>query len=209
MARISGTAIAIHTRCLDIAAGISSPLYDALKAVGPITIPNRAQHGLGYFLSRVVVGQQLSIHAARSIWTRIEDAATRAGNTIPHFFDLDCVDVLRTCGVSRNKIKALQCIRAADGEGRLDVDMLRDQDAVDRTEQLLGIWGVGPWTCDMASMFYFKSPDIWPVGDVTVQKTFARLIGRRNLTRAAEKFSPYRSYLALAMWEIVDAPPDR
>ena len=87
--------------------------------------------------------------------------------------------------------------------------ILRKTDAVERAQQLLGMWGIGQWTCDMASIFYFKSPDIWPDGDVTVRKTFSRLIGRRNPTRAAEQFSPYRSYLALSMWEVVDASPDR
>jgi len=191
--------IALHARFLEIATDISSTLFEAIKAAGPITIPNRTDNGLGYFLSRAVVGQQLSTHAARSIWARIEDAVASAGKEIPQFFDTASEEVFRACGVSRNKMKALQSISEAEGEGRLEADILRDMDAVERSQELLSIWGIGQWTCDMASIFYFNSPDVWPVGDVTVQKTFSRLIRRRNPSRAAERFSPYRSYLSLSM----------
>jgi len=154
-----------------------------------------------------VIGQQLSTKAARSIWAKVESAASLVGTGIPQFFAKDSIDALRESGVSSNKIKALRCLYAAEREGLLCSQTLRQLDHDTRSQQLLSIWGIGQWTCDMASIFYCRCPDVWPEGDVTVQKAFARLIGRRKAAKAASQFAPCRSYLALSMWQVVDAAP--
>mgnify|MGYP003758898645 FL=1 len=77
-------------------------------------------------------------------------------------------------------------------------------DHTERSARLLSIWGIGPWTCDMASIFFFKDEDIWPEGDISVQNTFRRYIGRKKPTLAAARFAPHRSYLAMYMWRILD-----
>lgn len=195
----------VHSRILDIASRISSPLFDAIKAIGPVSFPERENTAFSHFLSRAIVGQQLSTKVARSIWAKVEAAASSAESGIPTFFDDDCQDALRACGVSRNKIKALRSLCAAEREGLFCSQDLRNLTHETRSQRLLSIWGIGQWTCDMASIFYFRCPDIWPQGDVTVQRVFTRLIGRRKPVRAASYFAPYRSYLALAMWEITDA----
>lgn len=197
----------IHAQLLDAARPISAALTDALVLIGPLTFPDREDNGIAHFLCRAIVGQQLSTKAARSIWARIEQAATTSNSTIPDCFDPNQAEAIRACGVSANKVRALQSVRAAAERGALCQHTLRALDHQSRSEQLLEIWGVGQWTCDMASIFYCKSPDVWPLGDVTVQKTFAGLIGRRKPTKAAEAFAPYRSYLALAMWRVADATP--
>jgi len=199
--------VTIHARFLDIAAGISAPLAEAVSAIGPVYFPDREDKGLGYFLSRAVIGQQLSTKAARSIWARVESASSSAGDGIPQFFDDHSIDVLRDCGVSSNKIKALRCLHKAEHDGLLCGQTLRQLDHDARSQHLLAIWGIGQWTCDMASIFYCRCPDVWPEGDVAVQKTFARLIGRRKPSKAAAHFAPYRSYLALSMWQTVNAVP--
>jgi DNA-3-methyladenine glycosylase II len=199
--------IAIHARFLDLAAEIAAPLAEALTEAGPVNFADREDKGLGYFLSRVVIGQQLSTKASSSIWQRIESAALSAGTTIPTFFGHDCVDTLTGCGVSTNKIKTLCRLRDADQRGLLCSHTLRELDHATRSQKLLAIWGIGQWTCDMASISYCRCPDVWPEGDVTVQKTFSRLIGRRKPSKTAGRFTPYRSYLALSMWRIADAAP--
>ena len=115
-----------------------------------------------------------------------------------------CGNDISSCGVSANKIRALQSVRAAECSGALCESQLEGLSKEKLISTLLKIHGVGPWTCDMALIFYFRMPDIWPEGDVAVQRTFKRFIGRRNSNAMARKFLPYRSYLALAMWRIVD-----
>ena len=181
----------------------SKNLADVIKAVGPVKIEMRTHQGLGYFLSRSVIGQQLSKYASQSIWERIELAAGECSQSIPDFFHPRSMSLLRRCGVSGNKIKALQSIRAADRKGLLCSNVVGAMAPPRRAVHLQKIWGIGPWTCDMASIFFFGDPDIWPEGDVSVQKTLEKFVGDRSST-VANLCSPYRSTLALYMWRIVD-----
>jgi len=199
----------LHSRSLKIAEGISEPLLKALILSGPSSFPERENAGLVRFLARAVVGQQLSTKAARSIWSKVEISAFSSGLGIPEIFSGNSFDVLKTCGVSGNKIKALRHLYDANTAGFLCGETICQLDHKERSLRLLSIWGIGQWTCDMVSIFYFRCPDVWPEGDVTVQKTFGRLIGKRKPLRAASKFGPFRSYLALSMWKIADSAPNR
>lgn len=201
--RQSGEAARAHQTLLACARGLSRPLADAIERVGPVSPPQRDGQGIGRFLSRAIVGQQLSAQAARSIWARVTSAASQANLEILEFAE-EFPDDLRACGLSANKVKSLQSIRSAEREGLLREDHLQQLKHDEKVLTLMTIRGVGPWTCDMALIFYFRLPDIWPEGDVAVQRTFASLIGRRSPKKAAAKFSPYRSYLALSMWRMVD-----
>ena len=199
---------AIHGHLVRIADDVSARLADALRIVGPVTLDDRSRDGIGYFLSRAVVGQQLSTKAARSIWRRVISTASADGLSVTALFTATNADRLRQCGVSRAKVRALCGIRDAEQAGRLSSKSLSALDQAERTRQLRALFGVGPWTCDMASIFYYRCPDIWPEGDVAVQRTFRRLIGPRKPEPLARRFTPYRSYLALSMWRLVDRTPE-
>lgn len=199
--------IAIHEQFITTARDLSPALAEAIKAVGPLSLAKPKGGSLGYFLSRAIVGQQLSTKAAGSIWRRVEAAASSGKCDIPDFFDDRCFDTIRGCGVSRSKVKALQGICQAQRADKLCGKTLAAMDHDERSEKLLELWGVGQWTCDMASIFFCRCPDVWPEGDVTVQSNFGRLIGRRKASKTAKHFAPHRSYLALAMWQIADARP--
>lgn len=192
---------------LSLASDVTPALGAALREFGPVGFPERADEGLGNFLAQAVIGQQISTHAARSIWGRIEQAAAAAGVNVTLFCADERAAALKACGVSRNKIKALAGIRRAELAGDLDAKAVRAMDDEARSRHLTSIWGIGQWTCDMAAISFCRSPDIWPLGDVAVQRTFERYIGRRNPVRAAARFTPYRSTLALHMWRIVNATP--
>ena len=185
------------------AASVSKPLASAIREVGPVTFRRRESKGLAHFLSRAIVGQQLSARAARSIWDRITVTARGHGLSIPQCAE-EFGSALRSCGISASKLKSLKNISRAEKEGRLSDDVFLSVGPEERLRRLMAIWGIGPWTCDMALIFYYQLPDVWPEGDVSVQRTFSGLIGRRAPTRTALRFSPYRSYLALTMWRIVD-----
>ena len=199
----------IHSTILDVAGGISKPLFDAIRTVGPVSLQGRKDRDLRYFLARSIVGQQLSTMAAQSIWARVEAAALVTAIDIPQVFDEGCAARLRACGVSRNKIRALQALCAAERDGVLRDADLHHLGHEERSEQLRLIWGIGQWTCDMASIFHYRCPDVWPEGDVAVQRTFARLVGGREPSGVVPHFAPYRSYLALAMWKVRDTLPQQ
>lgn len=177
--------------------------------VGQLEPQRRKYPNLPYFLARAVVGQQLSTLVARTIWARVEQAARANGSSIPAFFCEKHRLVLRQCGISRAKVRALIAVRAAADAGVLSVRRLRKLSHVQRSELLCEIWGIGQWTADMTSIFYFADPDVWPAGDGGVQRAFCMLTRKRSKlaqARIARAFAPYRSFLALYMWRVLDQP---
>ena len=200
----------LHRAFGNVAAEFSSPLADHIRSIGPIEITSRKHRGLTHFLSRVIVGQQLSTVAARTIWARLEAAAQRSNTRVPHYFVARNLKRMRACGVSGNKAKALIKIMQAAESGELTARRLKQMTPEQRVAALAEIWGVGPWTVDMAMIFYFGETDIWPSGDVAVFKTFQRFVpprARNGGAGYAARFAPNRSYLAMYMWRITAIDP--
>ena len=203
--------VEIHERFLAIAQKISVELVAAIAQTGPIelTAELTAAQDMPFAdrLCQAISGQQLSVKAARSIWTRVLASVPEDLLLIEHFAAVDPA-VLRECGLSGAKTKAVRAIAWAALLGQLDAQQLSALSAADRTEKLTALWGVGQWTADMMNIFYFGEPDIWPDGDVAARKTLERLTSkRRKIARTAALFAPYRSHLALYMWRYVDAKP--
>ncbi len=193
----------LHSWFLERAAPVSAVLARDLAAVGPVRFPEREDHGAAAFLARAVIGQQISAAAARGIWSRIEAAASHRGVTLREYLLAADAAALRGHGLSANKAKAVLGINAADTAG--DLAALHGIDHATRSERLCRIWGIGQWTCDMLGIFYCRDEDVWPEGDLAVQRTFRTYIGRRKPSSAAAQFTPYRSLLALYLWRIASA----
>jgi len=197
----------IHDFVLQIAEPLSVGLFTAIQIIGPLKPIVVDDLPLNIRLSRAVAGQQLSVKAAQTIWQRVVDSAEMQDLTA-HLSQVD-TGTLRNCGLSGSKCKTIKAIAEATDNGQICPIALKDMDKEQRTDRLTEIWGVGEWTANMISMFYFKEADIWPDGDVTARKTLTRLTSpRRKTIRTAARFSPYRSSLARYMWAIADARPD-
>nr|WP_313901730.1 DNA-3-methyladenine glycosylase 2 family protein [Methylobacterium sp. J-088] len=185
------------------AAGPYPALRDALERAGPLRIEPAAHPCVAERLFVEVVNQQLSTRAAAAIWGRIEAAATAAAGTPRALFEAGDPDLLRACGLSGNKVRALQAIVAAEAAGLLGPE-LAGLPHPERAAILCGIRGVGPWTADMVGIFHFHDPDIWPEGDVAAVGCLRRLTGRADTRAVAAAFAPYRSILARYLWRIKD-----
>jgi len=197
----------VHAHLLAAAEPLSGDLHRVLARLGPLEFPQRDGTPFPDYLCRAIAGQQISVKAARSIWARVEASAGEAP-LLEHFVEAN-TETLRGCGLSGAKAKTIIAIADTHRTVGLDADELRALSVPERTARLTAMWGVGQWTADMMNMFYFGEPDIWPDGDVAARKTLERLTSKRRKTvRTAERFRPYRSWLALYMWAHVDAPPD-
>jgi DNA-3-methyladenine glycosylase II len=197
---------ATHARFIDIAGGVSPRLAEDMSFIGPVEFPDRRHMGLCTFLAQAVVNQMISTHAAASIWGRFENLIAENGGAMQSYLTPGHADALRGCGISGPKVKTLIAIGEALNDG-LSEEMLDSLSMAERNERLIAIWGIGQWTCDMASIFYFGEPDIWPDGDVAVMNTFKRYLGRKKPNTQARRFAPQRSVLALYMWQIVHRMP--
>lgn len=187
----------------EAASAISAPLHATIVRLGPIAIPPPTHLLVADRLFVEVVNQQISMRAALAIWARIESEAAERGLAPRDLFVAGEEAVLRACGVSANKIRALLAIREAEAVGALtnDLALLPQRD---RAAALCRIRGVEPWTADMIGIFHILDTDIWPAGDVAAVGTLRRLSGRSDDVAVAASFAPYRSILARYMWRSRD-----
>ena len=193
-----------YAHLLDAAAAYPS-LQAAIRRGGPLHVDPPPHACVADRLFVEVVNQQLSVRAAAAIWARVEAAAAAAGLSPRGLFEAGDPEPLRACGISGNKVRALQAIVAAEAEGLLGPDLA----ALPQTERaaiLCGIRGIGPWTADMVGIFHFHDPDIWPEGDVAALGCLRRLTGGTDTRAVAACFAPYRSYLARYLWRTKDTP---
>ncbi len=198
----------IYERFLAIASTLSPKLVFAIEQNGPIELVVKQEVSFAERLCQTVVGQQLSLRAAATIWGRLVRNVSAGESLIDYLVVADPI-VLKGCGLSGAKVKTVGVIAQADKTNQLNAKDLGLMTHAERTKRLTALWGIGQWTADMMGIFYFGDVDIWPDGDVTARKTLEKLTSKRRKTiRTAAQFSPCRSYLALHMWRHVDAVPD-
>ncbi len=160
---------------------------------GPAPIGSRP---LFVALVRAIVSQQLSTHAAAAILGRLEQ---RVGMD-PARLSRVRPATLRKLGLSDTKTACVRDVARRLVRGELD-DLARLSDD-DVTRRLVEIRGIGPWTAHMVMIFSLGRPDIWPVGDVGIQRAARNLYGvdLDGLEELGERFRPYRSHAAWYFW---------
>ncbi|MBL7014204.1 MAG: DNA-3-methyladenine glycosylase 2 family protein [Candidatus Marinimicrobia bacterium] len=183
------------------------PLIDQLE----LTELNRETN---YFksLARAIIYQQLSGKAAKTISDRF--IALYDGKEYPTPTDVLKTDheTLRSVGLSNAKANYVKNIAKAFEDGIIDSDKIDQWDDKTIIEKLVSIKGVGPWTAQMFLMFTLNRPDVFPTGDLGVQKGFQQffklneLPKHKDMEKRAEKWKPYRTIMSLYFWKVVDGP---
>jgi DNA-3-methyladenine glycosylase II len=163
-------------------------------------------------LVRSIVGQQLSVKAARTIYDRL--CALYGGRT-PSPAELIATDPdeLRGVGLSRAKAAYLRDLAEHVEDGRVDLDALPKLPDVEVSTLLTEIKGLGQWTVDMFLMFHLRRPDVLPVGDLGIRRAVQlayeldKLPNAAELTRLAEPWRPHRTLACLYLWASLDNAP--
>jgi DNA-3-methyladenine glycosylase II len=118
-------------------------------------------------LAAIVTGQQLSTASAAAIWGRL----TAAFDPFDHAEVRKArADRLARFGLSAAKIKTLKNIARELAAGRLNLEILAEQDADAAHHALTSLHGIGPWTADVYLLFCLGHGDAWPAGDIAIQE---------------------------------------
>ena len=180
-----------------------------LKDVGP---PVRREMPTGFGgLMRSIVGQQVSVHAARAIWLRLEAAVQPME---PAVFLRQTDEQLRAVGLSGSKVKYGRSLASDIVEGRIDFAGLHRLDDAAAVKMLTQAKGIGPWTAEIYLMFAHGRPDIMPgldLGLVVAAQHLKKLRTRptpERLLKIAELWRPWRSAAALLLWHYRRSMPD-
>jgi DNA-3-methyladenine glycosylase II len=161
-------------------------------------------------LLRTIVGQQVSVQAARSMWNKL---VTRLGQPVDLQKLIDSSDEeLREAGLSRQKSGYARSLAQLILSGELDLANLPEDDE-EAIAELIKIKGIGRWSAEIYLLFAEGRGDIWPAGDLAVQIEIGKLLGldgkptEKQLRELAEKWRPHRGAAAVLAWHSYNAPP--
>ena len=154
-------------------------------------------------LLRTIVGQQVSVAAARSMWAKLE-AAYGAPPDLERILQASDGD-LRLAGLSRQKAGYARSLAELVLSGELDLERLPEDDE-EAIARLTRIKGIGRWSAEIYLLFAEGRTDIWPAGDLAVQIEIGRLLGldskpsEKQLRDLAEAWRPHRGAVAVLAW---------
>lgn len=192
---------------LDAIAANDSRIARALELAG-YPEPRLRPTGYGTLL-RTIVGQQVSVAAAASVWRKLE---AHLGEDLPPDRLLASeFDELRACGLSRQKQGYVRSLCELVVTGALDLDNLPGDDEAAIAE-LVRIKGIGRWSAEVYLLFAEGRPDIWPAGDLAVQAGLHKLLGldarpsEKETRELAEVWRPHRGAAAIFTWHVYNNP---
>ena len=176
-------------------------LANHIKKVGPLKIKLSNMDFVDH-LSKIIVGQQLSVASAAAIWARTEillnkNKYKKINNNLNIKF--------KNAGLSRQKIEYLNGIIFDEKIQNLTKNDLQRMSHSDFYEFLIKIKGIGPWSIEMSRIFYVGDADVFSVLDLGLKNAHIRMFDLESYNEDFYKeFSPYRSYMCLYMWRVLE-----
>ena len=170
-------------------------------------------------LARAIVGQQISVKAADTIWRRfIATVAPEAQSSAFPRLDTGAVAAtgvatLRNCGLSERKAAYLRDLATHSTSGALDSKRWKKLDDEALIEALVAVKGIGRWTAEMFLIFHEMRADVLPVDDIGLQRAIAlhyndgERLPAAAIRELAVAWQPYRSVATWYLWRSLDPIP--
>ena len=189
-------------------------LLDAHGEPSLVRDPSRPPPGDHYAaLVRSIVGQQLSVVAARSIYRRLLEHFGGRPPTPEEVLAADPDEMRLAAGLSRAKTAYLRSLAEHVIAGELELDRLDDLPDDEVLAELVAVKGIGEWSAHIFLMFQLERPDVLAVGDLGVRRAVERayalpaLPTAAELTELAEPWRPWRSVACRILWRSLDNAP--
>ena len=163
-----------------------------------------------YTLARSIVGQQISVKAAQSVWNRFE---TKVKIVKPEFVKKMNHMKLKSCGLSRQKISYLKSLSNSFINNEINPDRWKNYSDDQIISELITIKGIGTWTAEMYLIFNLCRPDVFPADDVGLIKGICNCykleypLEKNKVLRMSKKWAPYRSVATWYFWRSLDPIP--
>lgn len=163
-----------------------------------------------FTLARAIVGQQISVKAAASVWNRVQ---SEIGPIVPKKIARLPSSAFSGLGLSARKIEYLMDLALHfDREPDLATQLAASEDEV-VIERLTQIRGIGRWTAEMALIFAFMRPNVLPVADLGLMKAISlhyrkgKAVDAKAAQRIAKPWHPWRSVATWYLWRSLDPEP--
>ncbi len=179
-----------------------------IKKYPGITLTNRGDPFTT--LARAIVGQQISVKAAQTVWDRVV-AAVPAMN--PAAVSRHGARRLKGCGLSQRKAEYFVDLSRHFSKGILQQHLWAGMDDEAVIQDLIRVRGIGRWTAEMFLMFNLMRSDVLPLDDIGLQRGVAdyyfggERVGPDKIREVAKLWSPYRSVATWYLWRTMDPEP--
>jgi DNA-3-methyladenine glycosylase II len=158
-------------------------------------------------LARSIVGQQISVKAAQSIWNRFEQCA---GKVTPASIVALTDESIRACGFSGMKVSYVKDLASRFHTGLIKPRRWGRLDDEKIIEDLVQVRGIGRWSVEMFLIFHLMRPNVLPVDDLGLRRAMERLFNegepltRNEMREIGKKWEPYRSVATWYLWRSLD-----
>ena len=165
-------------------------------------------------LVRAIVGQQLSVHAARAIYGRLTARFDGRPPTPEEILGDDPEELRAAAGLSRAKVGYLRSLAEHTLSGELELQRLDELDDDTVIVELTAVRGLGAWTAHMFLMFHLERPDVLPVGDLGIRRAIERAYALDGLPDApvieeiAAPWRPHRTLACRYLWRSLKNEPN-
>ena len=161
-------------------------------------------------LARSIVGQQISVKAAQTVWDRFAKLPRRmsAGNVLKLK-----VDDMQAAGLSARKIEYLVDLALHFDSGAIHVDAWKEMGDEEIIAELIGIRGIGRWTAEMFLIFHLMRPNVLPLDDIGLINGISLSyfsgdpVSRSDAREVAAAWDPYCSVATWYIWRSLDPVP--
>ena len=161
-------------------------------------------------LARSIVGQQISVKAAQSVWNRLTG---RLGTVTSESLARARKPTLRNCGLSGQKAGYLKDLAGKFRDGTLDASHWGALDNETLIVELTRVKGIGRWTAEMFLMFHLARPDVLPLGDLGLQRAMrlhynrGRSLSIARMQKIGAAWAPWRTVATWYLWRSLDPVP--
>lgn len=163
-------------------------------------------------LCRSILGQQLSVKAAQTIFERMQ-LLFPDGVVAPDTLLAIPEEKIRACGVSGAKARSVRDLASRVSDGTLDLERLKELDEEQVIDELVKVRGIGRWTAEMFLLFSLGKEDIFSHGDLGLKRAIQIIYGFKNpptmeqVEKIVKHWSPYRSFASRVLWRSLDNTP--
>jgi DNA-3-methyladenine glycosylase II len=161
-------------------------------------------------LARSIVGQQISVRAAQSVWDRLEKKIVKVN---PLNIKKIHSNSLKSVGLSRQKVLYLKNLSEAFIKDKIKIKLWSKMNDEDVIQDLIQIKGIGRWTAEMFLIFNLCRADIFPLDDIGMIKGLCKIynlnypINKDTVLKIGNRWKPYRSVATWYLWRSLDPIP--
>ncbi|MBI2029628.1 DNA-3-methyladenine glycosylase 2 family protein [Candidatus Gottesmanbacteria bacterium] len=156
-----------------------------------------------------IINQQLSDKASSTIFAKFKKLYPQGKITPQHTLKLE-YDQIRKAGPSNSKVKFIKGLAQKVVSEELKLEKLENLTDEEVMIQLTQVKGIGPWTAEMFMMFSLGRPNLFSYGDLGLKKAIKKLYKfnkdptQKQMEKIVDKWSPYKSYACIILWQVLD-----